>query len=87
MSKPSTFGNLYKNLEQVRDRVFRGVLHNPLFVWADANGVVRGTRPENAPEVPTAWIAGTFDVGATPDDIEKDLRLVLRERCRDIILD
>ncbi|MEP7042086.1 MAG: hypothetical protein ABI843_03430 [Dokdonella sp.] len=87
MQKRQAFGTLHDNLSALAARVYIGTFEAPILVWADDVGEVFGVHPSKSPQVPATWIAGTFDSDVQHSDIEDDLRMLLRERAKDWIVD
>lgn len=83
MTEPQILGTLHTDLRRLARRVYeKTALVDAITVWADDIGDVHGSAPSEIPYVPVSWIAGTFNMAARPEEIEEDLRMILRERAR-----
>jgi hypothetical protein len=84
---PMPVGQINGDLRDVAKRIFSASFDGTLAVWVDDAGEVLAERVEKLPEVPAAWLVGTFCAGTSVGDIVEDLRAALRERARDWIVD
>jgi hypothetical protein len=73
-------GSLLGDLNRMARDLWR-VLHvHPITVWMNADAEILYQFAGRAPEIIPAWIAGTYDINATPTDIESDLYSLKAER-------
>jgi len=79
-------GSLLGDLKAVATTLSRVLPYHSITVWMNADAEI--LYSSNAvPDVFTSWIAGTYDLNATPQDIESDLLSLKRERLAVGILD
>jgi len=80
-------GSLREDMTTLASKVYQTLMDGPRLVWADDDGRVYSGEPREDTRVPASWIAGTFAFGQPAEDIEGDLRALLRERTKDWIID
>jgi len=79
-------GSLLGDLKAVATTLSRVLPYHAITVWMNADAEILYSSGA-VPEVFTSWIAGTYDLNATPQDIESDLISLKRERLAVGILD
>ena len=79
-------GSLLGDIKAVASTLSRVLPYHAITVWMNADAEILYSSGA-APEVFTSWIAGTYDLNATPQDIESDLLSLKRERLAVGILD
>jgi hypothetical protein len=80
-------GHLHDDLTAVAGRVLQELTHQRHLVWSNQTGAVFMARGDAHGDVPAHWIAGNFSIGQSISNIEDDLRLLLRERAKDSIIE
>jgi hypothetical protein len=80
-------GSLREDMTTLASKVYQTLMDGPRLVWVDDDGRVYSGEPREDPCLPASWIAGTFAFGQPAEDIEGDLRALLRERTKDWIID
>lgn len=80
-------GRLYDPLTQLARRIHRQLGARCKTVWADERGRVFVLDAETTRAMSPYTIVGTYGERALPASIESDLRLALRERASNWILD
>ncbi|MEP7043936.1 MAG: hypothetical protein ABI843_12810 [Dokdonella sp.] len=80
-------GCLRDPLPDLASRVQRLTGERTGTVWVDDRGEIFFDCPSNVTAVPTHWIVGTYTTGMAAVDIEDDLRIFLRDRARNWLLD
>ena len=80
-------GTLREALPDVAVQAHLRLANGDISVWADFDGNVYADDPDAVGTVPTHWIAGTYRLGQPIADIEDDLRILLRERAKDWIIE
>ena len=73
-------GSLRDDLAELARKVHCATSRFDITVWADVEAHVFFERADRSPEVPAAYVAGTYGVGSMPDDIESDLHVLRKER-------
>jgi hypothetical protein len=84
--KAMTAGSLRGDLSAIAKTVHLASLHFDIVVWANANADILFDKAERSPEVAPEYLAGTYGIGASPSDIESDLRILRSERVSTAIL-
>jgi hypothetical protein len=79
-------GSLRGDLAEIAKTVHMASLHFDITVWANANAEILFDRAERSPDVAPEYLAGTYGIGASPSDIESDLRVLRSERVSSAIL-
>lgn len=80
-------GSLTDDTTALAGKVYRTLMDGPRLVWANDDGGVFSSEPEDGSGMPPSWIAGTFAFGQPVEEIEGDLLALRRERAKDWILD
>lgn len=80
-------GSLYDALPEVAVQAHLQLANLDITVWADVDGKVYADDPGTVDAIPAHWIAGTYRLGQPITDIEDDLRILLRERAKDWIIE
>jgi hypothetical protein len=73
-------GSLADDLAELARKVHGATSRFDITVWADVEAHVFFERADRSPEVPSAYVAGTYGAGSVPDDIESDLHVLRKER-------
>jgi hypothetical protein len=73
-------GSLADDLAELARKVHGATSRFDITVWADVEAHVFFERADRSPEVPAAYVAGTYGAGSVPDDIESDLHVLRKER-------
>ncbi len=84
--KAMSAGSLRGDLAGVAKTVHLASLHFDITVWANANAEILFDKADRSPEVAPEYVAGTYGIGASPSDIESDLRVLRSERVSSAIL-
>ena len=80
-------GTLHEALPEVAAQAHLWLANGDITVWADVDGKVYADDPGTVGAIPAHWIAGTYRLGQPIADIEGDLRILLRERAKDWIIE
>ena len=78
--RAAVIGSLRDDVEVLAKALWRMLPYRPITVWINANADVLYHSASSAPEIDANWLAGTYDLNATPDDIASDLNSLKQER-------
>jgi hypothetical protein len=73
-------GSLCDDLAEIARKVHGATSRFDVTVWADVNAHVFFECADRTPEIPAAFVAGTYGAGSIPDDIESDLHVLRNAR-------
>jgi hypothetical protein len=73
-------GSLRGDLATVAMKLHEALHRSDITVWTNADSEVLFCQSESTPEIGSEWLAGTYGIGASVNDIAADLD-VLRCEC------